>query len=92
MTLSKFLNIQFGKLRWENFDILPAVVSVWLWFNTGGGGGGTTDVKSDNGSTFVGALRVTDVTGWWYWLWLPDLGSNLSWKKIKNLDKSFALN
>jgi hypothetical protein len=34
-----------------------------LFNNEGGGGGGTIGVKSDDGSTFVGALKESDGTG-----------------------------
>jgi hypothetical protein len=43
------------------------------------------DVKCEDGSTFVGALRITDVTGWLYWLWVPVLSSNLG-KKVHDMN------
>jgi hypothetical protein len=46
---------------YENLAISPVVDSVWLLFDNGGGSGGTSDVKRDDGSTFVGGLRTTGV-------------------------------
>ncbi len=44
------------------FSSLPVVDSVWLLLVNGGGSGGTMDVKSEDDSTCVGALRTTGVT------------------------------
>ncbi len=64
------------------FSSLPVVDSVWLLLVNGGGSGGTMDVKSEDDSTCVGALRITGVTNW---LWVPVLLSNL-WKKEHDMN------